>query len=330
MEINPKLYKELDFDQFSRYYYAKKEVDKTRKRGEKLKILDVGGYRGSTRNFLPKDDVSILDVYNVENQVEGYKKGSALNIPYKDSSFDAVVSFDVYEHIKQKDREKYLNELIRVSRKIIIITAPYNSPSNSKAEETINAFFKKLTNNNHPWLKEHIQNGLPEIDLIRNVAEDTDVSISEINTNNINLWVLLQSYNILMSYLGTTNQLRKINEFYNSHLEEIEDVNESDTYRKIFILNKTKTNKSSVENIKQNTSNGYIMKKNLELTLENKIFLALNEIILKNRTEQERASKEIIKLNDKLEKITYELSNMKNSRSWRMTSPLRRKSKKNT
>lgn len=48
------------------------------------------------------------------------KVGSISNLPYKDNEFDAVVSFDVLEHMERADIRKAVNEAIRVSRKTIL------------------------------------------------------------------------------------------------------------------------------------------------------------------------------------------------------------------
>lgn len=86
---------EVPFDQFSRQKQVSLVMDICRKLGKQktYSILDVGGYRGRTAEFLPDDNVTVLDLYEVDE--ENYVKGSALKMPFKDKSFDFVVNFDV-------------------------------------------------------------------------------------------------------------------------------------------------------------------------------------------------------------------------------------------
>lgn len=62
-----------------------------------------------------------------KNKNLNYLKGSALKIPFKDKSFDMVLSFDVLEHIE--NQEKAVLEMIRVLKpkgKILIYTLNKN------------------------------------------------------------------------------------------------------------------------------------------------------------------------------------------------------------
>jgi len=47
------------------------------------------------------------------------------NIPFKDRSFDLVLTADVIEHISPDDFNKSISEIIRVSKKYILINSPY-------------------------------------------------------------------------------------------------------------------------------------------------------------------------------------------------------------
>lgn len=48
-------------------------------------------------------------------------KGVAQSIPFPDSSFDIVTCFDVMEHIPEKDVSKVLKEMLRVTKKWIVL-----------------------------------------------------------------------------------------------------------------------------------------------------------------------------------------------------------------
>src|SRR5689334_21371245 len=60
--------------------------------GAVLRVLDVGGYPGVLRHFLPESsfDVSVLDVVPDDGSIPGYTQGSGLDLPFDDTSFDLV------------------------------------------------------------------------------------------------------------------------------------------------------------------------------------------------------------------------------------------------
>ena len=53
------------------------------------------------------------------------RRASILDIPYPDNSFDLVWNEGVLEHFCKDDYERAINEMIRVSRKYILVDVPY-------------------------------------------------------------------------------------------------------------------------------------------------------------------------------------------------------------
>ncbi len=97
-------------------------------------ILDIGCGTGETLNYLKKilpkakltgiDESSIAVKLSQQNTKTKIIKGSALQLPFKDSSFDLILLLDVLEHIKRDG--KVISEAKRVLDKngVIIITCP--------------------------------------------------------------------------------------------------------------------------------------------------------------------------------------------------------------
>jgi ubiquinone/menaquinone biosynthesis C-methylase UbiE len=58
-----------------------------------------------------------------------FRKGNVLNLPFDDNFFEAVFSIETLEHLQRQDHDKYLNELIRVTKQggLIFISTP-NKP----------------------------------------------------------------------------------------------------------------------------------------------------------------------------------------------------------
>ena len=123
------------------------------------KILDVGGNGSLLPEFLNKK-IDILDL--PDNDYENYIQASALDMPFKDNAYDVVTSCDVYEHIPKEDRDRFIEELLRVGKDYIVLCGPMHKPESAKIERRTNDFFKDIFGREHPWLEEHINYGLPK------------------------------------------------------------------------------------------------------------------------------------------------------------------------
>lgn len=330
--------KQLPFDLFSRHYIVSNIVNKVfRKNDEKLTILDLGGYAGQTQHFFVNDKVTVLDTYDINNQTN-YIKGDATNLTFQDSSFDIVTNFDVFEHIPRESRHKFVTEALRVSRRAVILTFPVDHNSigaTSEVENTLDTFFKKLTGSRHPWLREHIDYGIPTAEEFEKLLNDSGAVFTKISSNSIASWKLMQTLN----FLGTVDELalkeaKILNEQYNTHIESIEN-NIKDGYRAIYIICKDKkyqqTLKESVRGLYKNPNaadavdddefqkqafDSMIMlmaetTKRYKETTDN-----YNQLLQKNREQEAQA-----------QQLKNEIIDLKKSSSWRITAPLR-KSKK--
>lgn len=131
---------------FKQDYYESSEFWKpsTMGEGDKTRVE-------KTYNLLPKDIKNLLDVgcgngifcnyvqqTNTQIQITGVDRSSSAlkhvktnklngditNIPFNDNEFDCVVSLQVLEHLPFDDHEKALSELVRVSKKYILISVP--------------------------------------------------------------------------------------------------------------------------------------------------------------------------------------------------------------
>lgn len=176
----------IPFDQYGRYFFISKIIDSNRKTDRPLKILDVGGYEGRLREFLPKDHITILDVFDVKEDC--YVKGSGLDIQFPSNNFDVVTSADTLEHIPQDKRELFLSECYRVSKDFMVLAAPFETGKTAEAEDYVNNIYKLLSGHSYIWLKEHKENGLPEPKLIENWARTNRLQYFVLPNNNIEEW----------------------------------------------------------------------------------------------------------------------------------------------
>lgn len=120
-------YTDYSWNRLGRYFQqtAKHIVDKFKPE----KTLDVGCAKG----FLVKGLTELgVDAYGIDPSVYAVTEAhpeikdkieleTAQSIPFPDNTFDAVTCFDVLEHIPARDVHKTLKEMLRVSRKWVLL-----------------------------------------------------------------------------------------------------------------------------------------------------------------------------------------------------------------
>ncbi len=217
-----------------------------------LEILDVGGYQGKLSWFLPQHTkLTILDQKPAPEQSNThYVQGDARQLPFPDGHFDLVISSDMLEHVDEADREQVVAEMFRVSRHYVILAAPFDNIYNRKAEEFINAQFKQYSGNNHPFLIEHLENGLPDVDQIEHLLHEKSQSVVKIGEGNIYNWYLQQlTTGAKLNQPVPARSLPQsednegpehfptFNEFFNHHLASLGNFR-APTYRTVFFCDK--------------------------------------------------------------------------------------------
>ena len=226
---------DLPFDLYTRNLLITKLVNHVRAK-EKLKILDVGGRGGLLKDFFKEYEYYILDIRDSEQREENYIIGDIRAAPLKNSSFDVVISSDLYEHIPAEDRVKTVSEMLRLSKSFVVLGAPFYSKAVVDAEAEANNFFLKNAGEPHPWLKEHIKNGLPIRDELENLLIEKGYEFHILETNNISNWLLLQLFIFYAYTYGIPpEKVRKIYRYYNANFVALGDFLEP-TYRKIYFI----------------------------------------------------------------------------------------------
>lgn len=164
-----------------------KEEFKTRE----LKILEVGSGSLGIAPYL-KMPVTGLDVDFSGPKFPLLKpaQGKTTKIPFKDKSFDLVLSVDLLEHLPQDKREKAVQEMLRVARKAVIIAAPCGKKAlfqDKKLDEEYRQIFDKP----FPYLKEHLKHGLPEkeeiLELIKKNQKKPQIQVQVMGNENLAL-----------------------------------------------------------------------------------------------------------------------------------------------
>jgi Methyltransferase domain len=119
-------------------------------------VLDVGGNLGVLKQFLDADIVTL----NVGGNADLYYDGHT--IPFEADRFDAVASLDTLEHIPAADRLAFLQECLRVTKRYLVISAPFGSAEHRAYEHKLDALYTRTFGTPHTYLNEHVRYGIPD------------------------------------------------------------------------------------------------------------------------------------------------------------------------
>jgi hypothetical protein len=140
--------------------------------GAPVSVLDVGGVPGQLAPFLP---LSKIVAANVVEPADILIPGDRL--PFSDRSFTATTSLDALEHVAPHARAGFVAELLRVTEHRSVLCCPCGSPEHDGLESEIDAWYRELTGDGHPWLREHLQYGLPRPEDVRELYREAGVAV---------------------------------------------------------------------------------------------------------------------------------------------------------
>ncbi len=223
----------LPFDQYQRYRLVSDLLSRMRTGGGPLKVLDVGGRTALLREFLPDDEVVLVDLEPSEIR-KGLVLGSGSELPFQAESFDVVCAFDTLEHVPPDQREAFVRECWRVTRSYTILAGPYDAPKVRRAENLLRRFMREKLSVKHRYLEEHREHGLPvQLEVEQQVAALGGQSCS-IGHANVERWLGIMSMGM---YLDNDPGLRRmaasVYEFYNKNLYKSDHA--EPTYRQAIV-----------------------------------------------------------------------------------------------
>lgn len=163
--------------------------------------------------------------------------GTATTLPFRDRSIEVIVSCDVLEHIPRADRLEALSEMLRVARRQVILAAPCGRLA-QQAEEEVAQVYREKTHEDHPWLREHLDHGLPDATeletTIRSLAEaqGRPASIQIQKNTNLRFWKwVFRHY-----FGGGPRKARLIRHYMLALIPLLRHMHWGETYRKIFFV----------------------------------------------------------------------------------------------
>ncbi len=187
---------EMTFDQLQRYRLAAEMAEARRDRAPES-ILDGGSREGFLRHYLPGDRVVNLDrdFFRGDNFVQG----DVLRLPFADRAFDLAVSLDVLEHIPRGRREDLLEEMARVSRRGLILGAPFQGEEVEEAERLAGDFSLKISGRRNEFIIQHRREGLPRLSEVLDWGREKGYRTAVVPNGFLPRWLAMICLN---EYLG--------------------------------------------------------------------------------------------------------------------------------
>lgn len=90
-------------------------------------VLEVGIGNSFVSEYLRKRGIKVLTI-DIDKSLNPDYIGSVTDLPFDDSSFELIACYEVLEHLPFDDFSLALNEMRRVTKKLVIISLPNSSP----------------------------------------------------------------------------------------------------------------------------------------------------------------------------------------------------------
>lgn len=156
-------------------------------------ILEVGVNRSGLTTYLRQPVVGVDCVMGDAHAAlvtPVLAKGQAL--PFKSGAFDYTVCMDTLEHIESAERNCFLRELIRVTKRRVFLGCPMGSQS-ERADRDLQGYYYAQRGETFSFLEEHIANGLPRLEAvlaeIEDIAKDSGRLLHLHCEPNLNIWM---------------------------------------------------------------------------------------------------------------------------------------------
>lgn len=203
------------YDQYQRYSVLE-EFLKVFYAGERVLVLDVGGAspeRAGRGLWLPLHKIRRENFYVTDLQFcreRGFVQGNGFFLPFKTGSFDAVSALDVIEHLAENRREAFIDEMARVSRSAVVLSAPFKDERVERAEDVLFDQIQELYGIKHHQLLEHKKYGLPAVEAIDLLLSEHFPARAGLAYGSLPNWLFSQSFKNLFLLKKTTGEIHSL------------------------------------------------------------------------------------------------------------------------
>jgi len=196
----------LNIELYQRFKPVADRINALAERG--LSVLDVGGREWTFSAFLPRHRVVVADL-----ETTGI---DARALPYGDHAFEVVTGHHLLEHIPPADRLRVLAELVRVARRRVFVTGPFEEHPFARE---IDALLLRLEPANR-YLQEHARLGLPCLREIETWLAARGLRYRVEPLTRCNTWLLALA---LTPFQQTRPaDFRELTRFYNAHFSALD------------------------------------------------------------------------------------------------------------
>jgi len=114
---------------------------------------------------------------------------TAVGLPFRDGSFDAVIASDILEHVPPDRRKLVILEALRVARKLTIFGFPSGADALEYDKKLAEVYDRRRVKR-PMWLQEHIRHGFPNEDLFEELRKSWSVTSFGNENLEFHLWVM--------------------------------------------------------------------------------------------------------------------------------------------
>jgi O-antigen biosynthesis protein len=186
----------LPFDQYERYALTKRFAELIWPAGSPpIRVLDVGGNSSPLKHLLPGQVVLLADLEppgtlrGLPLLHDGYVQADGARLPFADDTFELVASHDTLEHVPQAARSNFLSELLRVSRRFVVVNGPVYHPQTARAERLLARFVGERSTDEGRFIREHLQLGLPAREAIEGLFADERADFVAVSNGRLAEWL---------------------------------------------------------------------------------------------------------------------------------------------
>ena len=186
------------------------------------KIFEVGALPPACLSSYISKKVDYLGINkNYSNPSYRIREMNFLKNNFETNYFTHSISTDTIEHIDKKDRQKFIDEMIRVTKQTIIVGVP--NPEGKQYEKTLVTLLEasKKGKNYINFFKEHEEFGVPSKAAMQTYFRKYKYTTLE--NFNLQYWI-----GILLSDVFD----------FDIDLKKISNINASPAYRTFYIINK--------------------------------------------------------------------------------------------